>query len=438
MEAPQHIVGCVLAARPAADLIDAFVAQARRERAVVMAKSAQAATFVRFAAADARLVAAACRAVRGQAPGVLRFGLVAGVRDQATVGAAGATPADAADEGGLNISTRSIVLANDLAAGAGDGEVLVSPPLAMWLLEAGFVISSRQVRLPGGRSVAACALDVGEPVAPRQVPAQAPGAAGAAAQAAQGATLLRNSESLADVLRLLLAQAGEMAAKQDQLEARQDAVLGKMTLLDQGHMAARHLADMEAELGTQIARVEARLGSVDQLEQRLAQAQAALGQLEQGLSEQLSRRGEIDGLKSQTDALARGAADALRQLDSVASLQQRLLPMVEQVAALTRALDGVDEKIAAIESRRRLVEEVQSRADAIAHLAADMQLHMELLNEQRSVTDHVGEHLAKLDFTVREAQSTLRALQREREVGERVSQGLRALRSRSSGEPSTQ
>jgi hypothetical protein len=64
-------------------------------------------------------------------------------------------------------------------------------------------------------------------------------------------------------------------------------------------------------------------------------------------------------------------------------------------------------------------------------------VHLELLGGQRAVIDHVGERLAKLDFTVQEAQSTLRALQREREIGERVSQGLKALRSRSSGEPST-
>mgnify|MGYP000753544964 FL=1 len=36
----------------------------------------------------------------------------------------------------------------------------------------------------------------------------------------------------------------------------------------------------------------------------------------------------------------------------------------------------------------------------------------------------------RLDFTVQEAQNTLRALQREREVAERIEQGIKALRGR--------
>jgi hypothetical protein len=40
--------------------------------------------------------------------------------------------------------------------------------------------------------------------------------------------------------------------------------------------------------------------------------------------------------------------------------------------------------------------------------------------------------VARLDFTVQEAQNTLRALQREREVAERVEQGIKALRTRGS------
>ena len=43
----------------------------------------------------------------------------------------------------------------------------------------------------------------------------------------------------------------------------------------------------------------------------------------------------------------------------------------------------------------------------------------------------LGEKLARLDFTVQEAQNTLRALQREREVAERIEQGIKALRTRS-------
>jgi hypothetical protein len=56
-----------------------------------------------------------------------------------------------------------------------------------------------------------------------------------------------------------------------------------------------------------------------------------------------------------------------------------------------------------------------------------------MLGEQRAVIDHVGEKLARLDYMVQEAQNTLRALQREREVAERIEQGIKSLRASSSG-----
>jgi hypothetical protein len=43
----------------------------------------------------------------------------------------------------------------------------------------------------------------------------------------------------------------------------------------------------------------------------------------------------------------------------------------------------------------------------------------------------VGEKLARLDFTLQEAHNTMRALQREREVAERIEQSIKALRTRS-------
>ena len=80
-----------------------------------------------------------------------------------------------------------------------------------------------------------------------------------------------------------------------------------------------------------------------------------------------------------------------------------------------------------------MVEEVQSRANAIANLLDDINVNLEVLGEQKAVIDHVGEKLARLDFMVQEAQNTLRALQREREVAERIEQSIKTLRARGGG-----
>ena len=508
MEASFQIVGCVLASRPAADLIDAFCAQARRERAAVLSKSAQAATFVRFGARDAALVTLACQALRGA--GALRFGFVLGTKESLP------GPAPEGGEDGLHIGTRSVVQASELAAAASDGEVLVSPQLAVMLIEAGVALRSRRLTLPGGRELVACVLDTATAVRPAAAtsPASVPSAAMPLARHEPGeAALLQKADAVGTVLRTLMAQADEMARRQGELEARQDAVLGKMTLVDTGSPSTRHLAELEAELDGQLERVQARLGFIEQLERRVGDMQVVGTEVERGLGEQVPRLAEIDNFRVLSDTLLARLVDAQERLDGVASLQERLLPLGAQVSALAdsaarseqllagfeqrlqamdhgteavlrqmqdvaerevavqrvkagldeiRALaDGnrvdlahvsaqraelaelrtkvdrllgaaadADEKIATIEARRAVVDEVQASTRTVTHMLGDIELHMDLLGEQRAVVDLVGEKVARLDFSLQEAQNTLRALQREREVAERIEQGIKALRAR--------
>src|SRR5207247_3300009 len=89
-----------------------------------------------------------------------------------------------------------------------------------------------------------------------------------------------------------------------------------------------------------------------------------------------------------------------------------------------------DERIAAIESRRKLVDEVQTTANAVVHMLDDMHINLETLSEQKAVIDHVAEKVAQLEFMVQEARNTLRTLQHERELAERIEVGIKQLRSR--------
>jgi len=149
MEAPFQIVGCLLSSKPADQLIDGFVTGVRRERAVVTARNAQQATFVRFNAPDAKLVSMACAAASGPDGSSLRFGLASGAKDRVRAG-----------QGAFSISNRYIALAHDLAAAAGEGEVLVTPQLALLLVESGFTFDAREVHAGSGRKAMACVLDL--------------------------------------------------------------------------------------------------------------------------------------------------------------------------------------------------------------------------------------------------------------------------------------
>jgi hypothetical protein len=77
-----------------------------------------------------------------------------------------------------------------------------------------------------------------------------------------------------------------------------------------------------------------------------------------------------------------------------------------------------------------MVEDVQSRANAITNLLDDTNVNLDVLGEQKAVIDRVGEKLARLDFMMQEAQNTLRALQREREIAERIEKSIKSLRVR--------
>jgi hypothetical protein len=315
MEAPLHIVGCLLSSQPADALIDGFATAARRERAVVTARNAHSATFVRFDAPDARLLALACAAVSAADGAQLRFGFATATR-----------AADAAAQDAWSLSERSVARARDLAAAAGAAEVLVTPQLARLLIESGHTFRTREVETTGGRTVAACAID-------------------AAATPAD--------------------PAGSEAATRQHVES--------------------------------------------EIEHRLAQ--------------QLARHAQAHSLQAASDAILSQVADMQRRLETdLGSLRTKL----DDLFDWSRQTDG---QIRQIESRRKVLDEVQARANGIVHTLRDLDVKLELLGEQRAMVDHVGDRLARLDFTLQEAQNTLRALQREREVAERIEQGLKALRS---------
>ncbi|MBL8346369.1 MAG: hypothetical protein JNN03_13080 [Rubrivivax sp.] len=407
MEALFHIVGCVLAAKPAPELIEAFVAQVRRERAAVLVRSAQGATFVRFGASDAKLVSLAVEAARGLSPVRLRFGFAVGTKE----------PGSAGGEG-LDISTRSIVQAGELAAGAEDGEVLVSPQLAVSLIESGVSLRSKQVPLPGGRLVPACLIEqpavaaesgsaamrtaVDWRVDPRagtvaDLRPRARAAGGlaplspapevpAAAEASAG--VLQRTDALGNVFRALLAQAKEIARRQGEVEARQDAVLGKMTLVDEGSVSARHLSAMESELDAQVARVEARLDFIDGLERRVGNVQSVIADVERRLSAQLHRRSEVESLKVLCDTLLAQLVEAQPQLEEVAALQGRLLPMTSQVAALTQTLEDSQRALAAFEGR---LGELDGSAEAVERKIESLGEREAIVQAVKAEVDHLRE-----------------------------------------------
>jgi len=59
-----------------------------------------------------------------------------------------------------------------------------------------------------------------------------------------------------------------------------------------------------------------------------------------------------------------------------------------------------------------------------------VRINLETLSEQKAVVDHVSEKASQLEYMLQEARNTLRALQQERELAERIEQGIKKLRSK--------
>ena len=118
-------------------------------------------------------------------------------------------------------------------------------------------------------------------------------------------------------------------------------------------------------------------------------------------------------------------------MQHVAENRAELSALKALVDELLSRIAETEERILSIDGRRKVVDEVQTKANTITHLLDDVRLNLEALSEQKAVVDHVAEKAAQLEFMLQEARNTLRTLQHERELAERIELGIRKLRSKS-------
>ena len=105
-------------------------------------------------------------------------------------------------------------------------------------------------------------------------------------------------------------------------------------------------------------------------------------------------------------------------------------------ASVDKALKSIDEteaQIAFIEARKKIVDEVQLKTNVTSNMLVDVRVNLEAVSEQKSVIDHVVDSLSRLNGMAQGAQATLRALQTERELAERIERGIKQLRTRTGG-----
>jgi chromosome segregation ATPase len=248
--------------------------------------------------------------------------------------------------------------------------------------------------------------------------------------AAETAERLKQVQTVSDELGRAGSIKEELLTELARVQARQrDAVTQTEAAEDQLKRAETMVKQLE-QRRTQLAFSEKKIAT---FEQRLNELGRATEVVEQKLKAVAERDALVQAVKAEVESVHKISSRSKADLQFVTDHRTEVSDLRAKVEDLLGRVNDTDVKIAAIEARRKMVEDVQTRANAITNLLDDINVNLEMLGEQRAVIDHVGEKLARLDFMVQEAQNTLRALQREREVAERIEQGIKSLRASSGG-----
>jgi chromosome segregation ATPase len=248
--------------------------------------------------------------------------------------------------------------------------------------------------------------------------------------AAETAERMKQVQSVSDDLTRAAGIKEELLTELARVQARQrDAVTQTEAAEDQLKRAETMVKQLE-QRRTQLAFSEKKIAT---FEGRLTDLTRATEGVEMKLKAIAEREGLVQAVKAEVESVHRISSRSKADLQFVTDHRSDVTDLRAKVEDLLGRVSDTDTKIAQIEARRKMVEEVQTRANAITNLLDDINVNLEMLGEQRAVIDHVGEKIARLDFMVQEAQNTLRALQREREVAERIEQGIKALRANSGG-----
>ena len=246
--------------------------------------------------------------------------------------------------------------------------------------------------------------------------------------ATETAERLKQVQAVSDDLARAAAVKEEMLSELARVQSRQrDAMTQTEAAEDQLKRAETMVKQLE-QRRTQLAFSEKKIAT---FEQRLTDLARATEGVEQKIKAIAEREALVQSVKAEVESVHKISSRSKADLQFVTDHRSEVSDLRAKVEDLLSRVNDTDTKIAAIESRRKMEEDVQTRANAITNLLDDINVNLEMLGEQRAVIAHVGEKLARLDFMVQEAQNTLRALQREREVAERIEQGIKSLRASS-------
>ena len=172
-------------------------------------------------------------------------------------------------------------------------------------------------------------------------------------------------------------------------------------------------------------------------ESRIAELRQLTDHVDKQIDTIAVRQNLVAAVKAEVENVHEVGARSRADLQYVADHRAEVMALKLSVDEVLSHIGQTEEKLGVIMARKKLVDEVDVQTQMIANLLVDVRFNLETLSEQKAVVDHVAEKVARIECATQEAQNTLKTLQRERELAERIEHGIKQLRSRSLSLPAS-
>jgi len=225
----------------------------------------------------------------------------------------------------------------------------------------------------------------------------------------------------------LLEELANVQARQHDVATQMDAADGQLARLD------ATAKDLE-QRGSQLAFAEKRIGA---FEGRLVDLSQMANQIESTIQTVAERESVVDAVRKEVHCIHELSARSKSDLEHVESHRAEMVTLREQLDGLLAAIAETETRIAAIDGRRKVVDEVQLKTNAIVNMLEDVRLNMDTLGEHKTIMEQAMGDFARLTELVQESQTTLRALKAERELAGRIERGTKRLRAKTDRGQST-
>lgn len=213
------------------------------------------------------------------------------------------------------------------------------------------------------------------------------------------------------------------------VQGRQKEVAGQLSTADAQMKALETTVRSLEQRHDQLAFSEKRIST---FEAKIAELKTVTETIERRIQDVVSRDETVQSIRREVDGVHEVSARSKADLHHLDAHRGDIFALRSRVDELLATAQATEQRIADINSQRKMVEEVQLKVAVTSNMLDDVRVHLETVGEQKAVLDYVLEQVSRLDTMSREAQNTMRALQTERELAERIERSIQSLRARTS------